>query len=73
MVDKYGPALIQIQDGARLPVGENAISWPRKISEVLNHHCDLHHENWTSVPAGMKQMLENHIKVRLIVYVYYST
>lgn len=68
LVDKNGPVDIQIRDNMRMPVGTHATSWPRTISLVVYHHCDLHYENWTKVPNELKLMLENHVKVRLSLF-----
>jgi hypothetical protein len=63
-----GPVDIEIKDKTRLPVGKTASFFPRSIREIVNDHCDLHYDCWTKVPIEMKRILENHVKLRILLF-----
>jgi hypothetical protein len=62
-VDKNGPINLNIPHNHRAPVGDNASWFASKVGEIVRNMCELHHDEWSSVPADEKARLLCHIRV----------
>jgi hypothetical protein len=44
IVAVHGPVPIEIRDGYRAPVGDNASMFVSKVGEIVRCMCELHHD-----------------------------
>jgi hypothetical protein len=54
---------IEIRDGYRAPVGDNASMFVSKVGSIVRSMCELHHDCWTVVPPEQKDKASEHIQV----------
>jgi len=63
IVAVHDPMPIEIRDGYRAPVGDNASMFVSKVGSIVRSMCELHHDCWTVVPPEQKDKASEHIQV----------
>jgi hypothetical protein len=59
----HGPMPIEIRDGHRAPVGDNASMFVSKVGAIVRNMCELHHDCWTVVPPEQNDKASEDIQV----------